>query len=102
MNNTETSTIEKVFEVCREIAKEFLVGTSVCLNTIFFLKANNHNNIVIFIFWLIITSIMFDKIVLKYKPNYTKGYKRKRIISLMLRTFFIITTLLASGTITSF
>lgn len=101
MDNTEASLMEKVLEVFREIAKEFLVGSSVSLNTMFFLKANNQNNVLSLIFWLIITSIMFDKIVLKYKPNYSKGHKKKRILSLILRTFFIIITLLGSG-VTSF
>lgn len=97
MDNIESSLMGKVLEGCREIAKEFLIGSSVCFNTIFFLKANNQNNIVSLIFWLIITSMMFDKIVLKYKPDYSKGYKKKRILSLLLRTFFIVIALLGSG-----
>lgn len=97
MDNNESSTMEKVWEIFNEIAKEFLVGTSVCLNTMFMLKANNQNNILSFIFWLIIISIMFDKIVLKYKPNYSKGYKKKRIVSLVFRFFFIVITLLGNG-----
>lgn len=102
MSNKKMTKAEKLMYFLNQLAREFLVGTSIYLNMLFVLKINNQSGTIVSFFWLLIISFMFDNIVLRHKIAITKEEKITRIISLILRIIFIFLAMLSTNTIKLF
>ena len=97
MEENKRNVTNKISYLLKSFIKEYIIGTSIYLNSLFILKINNQYQPINMCFWLIIMFYVFERFVLADKTKDDVFGKNTILINYFIRIFFIVMCAISLG-----
>lgn len=97
MEKKEFSMLDKIIYLLKTSVKEYVIGTSIYLNSLFVLNINNQTSLINALFWMILMFFIFERFILKGISKQYIFEMHTKFIDWIFRIVFIGVNLIAFG-----